>query len=127
MPGQGWDAKGILKPLWQEYGGRDELAAAAGTTGTVLSAINTGYRDRKLGIVLARKLAAALDVSLAELGAPEAVADDPASRKIQDRLAELEAEVRWLRSQLTRAAELLKLELEPRAVKGPARSRRARQ
>lgn len=90
MPGQGWDATGILKPLWQAYGGRDELAKAAGTTGTVLSAINTGYRGRRLGITLARKLAVALNVSLAELGAPAEAADDPASQKILDRLARVE-------------------------------------
>lgn len=65
----GWNAKGLLKPLWHQYsGGRDQLAADVGTSPTVLSSINTG--KRQLGYGLGQRLAAALNVSLLELGAP---------------------------------------------------------
>lgn len=86
---KGWKAKGLLRPLWLAYGGRDELAAAVGSNGTTLSNVNAGSRD--LGIDLGRRLAGELKISLAELGAPAEVADDRASLRIVDRLQALEA------------------------------------
>lgn len=86
---KGWEATGLLKPLWARVGGRDALAELAGISppGT-LSAYNSGKRP--LGIVNARKIAAALDISLLELGAPEEVLD-PKDQGVLARLASLEA------------------------------------
>ena len=81
MARPGWSAKGLLKPLWQQYpGGRDKLAEQVGTTGSSLSGRNTGKVH--LGHDLAERLAAELTrglgrpVSVLELGAPEDVADE---------------------------------------------------
>ena len=66
---QGWNARGLLAPLWRKYpGGRDALALAVGTKPPSLSAINTGRRN--LGWDLARRLSEELGVSVLELGAP---------------------------------------------------------
>lgn len=90
---RGWKATGLLKPLWSSYGEgdekarRDKLAAAVGTTGTVLSSINTGKRN--LGWNLARRLATQLDVTPVELGAP-AQEDDEKGLRLVARLRALE-------------------------------------
>lgn len=72
---EGWSAKELLKPLWQNYpGGRDKLATDVGLkSGNTLSSINSGKRN--LGLDLGQRLAAKLGVSLLELGAPEGLAD----------------------------------------------------
>jgi hypothetical protein len=91
---RGWKATGLLKPLWSSYGEgdetarRDKLAAAAGTTGTVLSSINTGKRN--LGWDLARRLAVELGITPVELGAP-AQEDDEKGLRLVARLQALEA------------------------------------
>ena len=88
MAHAGWDARGLLRPLWNQYeGGRDGLAEAVGTQGSVLSSINSGKRP--LGHDLAGRLGAELGVSLAELGAPEEAADAE-SRTLHSRLEGLE-------------------------------------
>lgn len=70
----GWNAEGLLQPLWLKYpGGRDGLAAKVGTTGSALSSRNSG--SRPLGYDLGSRLAAELGVSVLELGAPLEVAD----------------------------------------------------
>lgn len=108
----GWNAEGLLRPLWHSYEGhpelprREALAKAVGTSPSVLSQINTGKRP--LGHDLGPRLAAELGVSLLELGAPEAVADDPASLKLRDRLEKLGTKVEYL---LEREADL-SLQLE---------------
>lgn len=72
---KGWDARGRLAPLWRELPGkRDELAERSGVKGPTLSAYNSGKRP--LGYGNARKIAQALGVSLLDLGAPEATADE---------------------------------------------------
>lgn len=92
MAEKGWDATGLLLPLWNRYpGGRDALAKKVGTTGNSLSARNTGTRN--LGISLGRRLADELDVSLSELGAPEALAVDQPSVTLRDRLEGLAADL----------------------------------
>ena len=69
MAVKGWNAAGVLQPLWNRYeGGRDALAAAVGTSPSVLSSINTGSRN--LGHNLAGRLADELGVTVLELGAP---------------------------------------------------------
>jgi len=64
-----WNAKGRLLPFWSELPGkRDGLAARTGIRGPELSAYNSGKRN--LGIVNARRIAAALGVTLEDLGEP---------------------------------------------------------
>lgn len=86
---EGWDAKGLLKPLWLKNGGREAVAKAAGVSQGHMSKVNAG--KTQLGIDAARRLAAAMNVSLAELGGP-AEEDDPKSRGLVDRLVRLEAQ-----------------------------------
>lgn len=89
MAQRGWDATGLLRPIWHQYGGRDKLAAAVGTQGTVLSEVNSG--GRRLGLDLAGRLASAAGVRLVDLGAPEGTdADD---LPIHVRLAKLGAAI----------------------------------
>ena len=102
MPGKpkGWSAAGRLQPLWTSYPGkRDGLAEAVGTTGNVLSSVNTGKRT--LGYDLGRRLAGALDVTLFDLGAPADVPVTVLERRVVDRLAAVEEELAalapWLR------------------------------
>lgn len=95
---KGWNAKGLLRPLWLQLEGpakRDQLGELAGITPQTLSAYNTGPDDggRALGIANARKIVAALatkgiEVSLLELGAPEGEAD-ARGQTLLDRLDEL--------------------------------------
>lgn len=94
MAGVGWSAKGLLKPLWDELPGkRDELAAVTGIRGTTLSAYNSGARP--LGLANARRISAALDVTLLELGAPLDQADW-ADRTLLGHLRQLETDVQEL-------------------------------
>lgn len=76
---KGWDARGLLRPLWHEIGGRDALAEASGIAGQTLSAYNSG--SRQLGIANARKIVEGLTsrgvaVTVLELGAPLEAVDD---------------------------------------------------
>lgn len=91
---KGWDATDLLRPLWRGYpGGRDALAGAVGTSPSVLSAINRGRRN--LGMDLGTRLADELGVSLLELGAPEAHADEHGLTLV-DRLRALGEQVSFL-------------------------------
>jgi transcriptional regulator with XRE-family HTH domain len=95
---RGWDAKDRLKPLWQRCDWtRDDLAAATGITPQTLSAYNTG--NRPLGMRNARRIAAALEVSVLDLGAPNEDADD-LGRTLQEELAALIDELEEIRSRL---------------------------
>lgn len=103
MARPGWSAKALLQPLWRQYpGGRDALADAVGTTGASLSSRNSGRLT--LGHDLAERLAAELsrglnrEVSVLELGAPAAEADE-AGQSILDRLEELAGAVKKLSKQ----------------------------
>lgn len=91
---RGWSAKGLLAPLWQERfsgpGKREQLADLVEISPQTLSAYNSG--NRPLGITNARRIAAALGVSLAELGAPEGE-EDARSVTLRARLEELSAAV----------------------------------
>lgn len=87
---RGWSAEGLLRPLWRTYpGGRDGLARAVGTSGTVLSSVNSGKRS--LGVNLGRRIADELNVPLSELGAPATAT--PEERSLFDRLEGLEEAV----------------------------------
>lgn len=116
---KGWNAKGLIRPLWQQLDGpakRDQLAELAGITPQTLSAYNTGPDDggRALGITNARKIVAALakkgiEVSLLELGAPENEAD-ARGLTLRARLEELAADLAdSLQRQKTMDAELRRL------------------
>lgn len=91
---KGWHATGLLRPLWNAYGEggdiakRDKLAAATGTTGSNLSAINSG--KRRLGYKLGGRLADELGVTIFDLGAPREV-DEQRGASLHDRIEVLEA------------------------------------
>lgn len=87
---KGWDAAGLLQPLWGRVGGRERLAELTGIHTSTLSGLNSGRLN--LGRDNALKLAAALGVSLAELGAPEGE-DDARGQTLRDRLEELAAKL----------------------------------
>lgn len=132
---RGWNAKGLLAPLWQErfegVGRREQLAKLTGITAQTLSAYNSG--NRALGRRNAVKLAAALGVSLAELGAPEGE-DDVRGATLRDRLEELRETVSELTAEQAATnrelAELVarvqKLEGRRAARAAAAKSPRAR-
>ena len=109
MAEKGWNAKGLLQPLWVRYpGGRDALAAKVGTTGNSLSARNTGTRN--LGMSLGLRLADELGVSLLELGAPAESAVDAASVTLASRLESLAGDLaKAARKQATMATEIRQL------------------
>lgn len=86
---RGWNAKGLLTPLYEVHGGRDGLAIKVGAPPGTLSAVNSGKRN--LGIRLARRIAQATKISVLELGAPEENADAKGLLLIE-RLEGLEAE-----------------------------------
>lgn len=118
---RGWSAAGLLQPLWERYErGRDELAERVGTSGTVLSSINSG--KRRLGLNLAKRLAAELRISLLELGAPAAVAQaDGQSSALLRHLAQLAANDAEMLENQAAALELLeeiRAALEPPSSAG---------
>lgn len=94
---KGWDAKGLLTPLYARHGGREGLAEKTGVSIAHLSGVNNGKRE--LGIDAARKIAEATGISVLELGAPVEEADEK-GRSWLDLLEELRVEM---------AAENLKL------------------
>lgn len=106
---RGWSAKGLLRPLWQNYPGkRDGLAAAVGTDGGTLSGVNTGRLN--LGLSLGRRLAAELGVTLAEIGAPPDV--DEEARSLVARLESLAEEAERGRRAVIAALEAIDDRLE---------------
>lgn len=127
---RGWDASGLLAPLWNTRfagpGKRDQLAAATGISAQTLSAYNSG--NRPLGITNARRIAAALRVSLAELGAPEGEDESRRSLTLRARIEGLEASL----AELARVQALILDELalavdgegQPASRKAPARARK---
>jgi transcriptional regulator with XRE-family HTH domain len=121
---RGWNAKGLLAAHWDKVGKRDGLAAATGITGETLSGYNSG--SRPLGKKNATKIAAVLGVSLLDLGAPEAEADDPPSQAALVLLAELSAEVKRLSADLVAAQQRLEKLESQRGPRGSAASRRTR-
>lgn len=99
MAERGWDATGLLRPLWQTFPGKREgLAEAVGTAPETLSSINTG--KRRLGKALGGRLANVLGVSLLELGAPTRQPADPAGETLRERLDTLEKRVAVVEAQL---------------------------
>jgi transcriptional regulator with XRE-family HTH domain len=122
MPERGWDAKGMLQPLWGRVGGRDGLAAATGIQPSTLSGINSGRL--RLGYKNGRRIAEALDVSLLDLGAPLDQADDRASlslRRNLQLLAEANDAYRATLAKLTQRIDALE---HGREARGRGRGRR---
>lgn len=80
MARPGWDATGLLRPLWERLEGkRDELAGLSGVRGTELSSHNNG---KPLGRDVAQRIIDGfakknIVVSNLELGAPAEEADGP--------------------------------------------------
>ena len=69
---RGWDATGLLKPLWKRAGlTRDKLAKETGILGGTLSGYNSGRLS--LGMANAQRIASALDVTVEDLGAPSSL------------------------------------------------------
>jgi transcriptional regulator with XRE-family HTH domain len=102
---KGWDATGRLAAFWGRAGGRDKLAELTGINKATLSGYNSGRLG--LGYDNATKIATVLQVSLLELGAPAAQADDPGSRAALSLLAELSAEVERIADTLGHVLERL--------------------
>lgn len=117
---KGWKAAGLLQPLWGSVGGRERLAEITGINTSTLSGINTGRLN--LGPGNARKIAAALEVSVLELGAPIEAADE-AGQTLLDRLLELAATVDDQQTTI----DLLEKRMAglERARRAPAKPRRA--
>lgn len=123
---KGWNAEGLLLPLWQNYPGkRDGLAAKVGSSGSTLSAINQGRRN--LGYDLGSRLAVALEVSVLQLGAPLDGADEVEDQtllgrledlasKLADSIAKQAAMEKELRSLRTRVGKLEALRAPSQAV-----------
>src|SRR5262249_7593431 len=88
-----WSARGLLSPLWGRVGGRDGLAERTGIHGPTLSGYNTGRQ--RMGEDAGRRIAAALGVTLEELGAPP----DPAHPSL------IMAELAALREQIASAVQ----------------------
>jgi type II secretory pathway component PulM len=94
---KGWNARGKIRPLWQQLDGpakREQLAEISGVRATELSAHNNG---KPLGAAVAQKIIDGLatrgiTVSRLELGAPIAEADEQ-GQTFLDLLAELRAVV----------------------------------
>jgi transcriptional regulator with XRE-family HTH domain len=110
---RGWDASGRLEAFWDRVGGRDRLAKRTGIQPGTLSGYNTGRLP--LGLANARKIAEALEISLLELGAPEAQPDQR-GRSLIDHQEELEAEVIRLATdvrRLTRRVQALERQARP--------------
>lgn len=86
----GWVAAGLIEKAWKAAGlSRDKLADRTGIDPGALSGYNTGRLN--LGPKNARVIAEATGVTLADLGAPEGVVgEDPGSRLLHHRLAEVE-------------------------------------
>lgn len=84
-----WDATGRLAAHWRKVGGRDKLAVKTGINAGNLSGYNTGRRP--LGVRTARRIAAALDVTIYDLGAPSRQAEILEDLLVLDRLQALEA------------------------------------
>lgn len=85
---KGWNAKGLLTPLYKKHGGRDGLAAKTGVPAGTLSRINTGAGN--MGEDVAQRLVGPLKISVLELGAPAEMVDDK-GRPALERLEELAA------------------------------------
>jgi len=89
-----WKATDRVKPVWQAWGKkhgvdkavRDEFAKAVGTSGTVLSSLNTG--STPMTMAMAGRIAKEGGVSVLELGAPVAGVDER-GQTLLDRLDEL--------------------------------------
>lgn len=116
---RGWKANGLIRPLWQNYpGGRDGLARAIGSSGSVLSAINSGSRN--LGLGLGQRLAAERGVTLLELGAPLSYLTG--DRTLVDRLESLEAKHAELRRMVLEGFDAVRNRLE--ALESPDEEQR---
>lgn len=99
----GWNATGLLGALWGKVGGRDKLADLTGIQRSTLSGYNTGRLP--LGRKNAEKIAAALDVSVLELGAPGP--PDARSLPFRARLEQAEAEAAEARRETQDLAQLV--------------------
>lgn len=129
---RGWNAEGLLQPLWERYDGspelprREALAKAVGTSPTSLSSINSG--DRNLGLKLGGRIAAELGVSVLELGAPVGALNG-AGQTLVDRLEQVEAKHDELRAIVLEALGRLDRFLataqeSPTSERSPGRRRR---
>lgn len=96
MSPQGWKAKGVLRPLWEQLPGkREQLAELTRISATELSSYNSGKKN--LGLRNAKRIIAGfaekdIVVSLVELGGP-LDPDDPIGKRLADRLREIEDRV----------------------------------
>ena len=107
---RGWDAAGLLAPLWDAVGGRDGLARATGIQPATISGYNTGRL--RLGLENARKIIAVLakrkvQIGLADLGAPERVLVGVDDRRVVDRLQQVEVKLGAMGLEMARIVALV--------------------
>lgn len=90
MLASSWKADTLVEKAWRRLKPptRDELARRTGIPASNLSAYNTG--GRPMTQEMAERICEAVPgLTLAELGAPEELADDPHSQSLFDRQEEL--------------------------------------
>ena len=119
-----WIAKDLVRPIWQrmpvDHYKREELAKRTGIPASNLSSMNTG--GMPMTMEQARKIVAAVPgLTLADLGAPEAVvaARDPT---VLDRLGELADDLAEAVRDISRLQERVAL-LEARPSPGAGSSK----
>lgn len=94
----GWDATGRLEAFWGKVGGRDKLADVTGIQRSTLSGYNTGRLP--LGMKNAERIAAALNVTVFDLGAPTAQQAAARSVAVVDRVTAVEERLTGIEARL---------------------------
>jgi hypothetical protein len=87
---EGWKATGLLKPLWMKLDppGAETLTALSGVPTKALYSYNSGKKN--IGMVNAEKIAAALDLSIYDLGATRPMEQTFATSLLGQIVSELE-------------------------------------
>jgi transcriptional regulator with XRE-family HTH domain len=116
----GWYVSEILPQLLADRGWtQEQLGDATGIARTDINLLCNG--KKRLGLARARRIAAALDVTLLELGVP--TASDPESNHLRARLATLEARAEELNAENERLDQLVvELSVRVEALEGGAAS-----
>lgn len=108
MLASSWKAKGLLQPIWSRLDvptyKREKLSELTGIPVSNLSSMNTGRMPMTLEMAQ-RIVRAVPGVTLADLGAPEAVVAQH-EPLVLARLEQVEADIRLLRSMIQRLGKI---------------------